>query len=263
MMELRKPSQSSGVTLPDISFFLNKTTSRVDEYYERNNKVSYSSGIAISELGEPCSRKLWYKMRHYLPKEQFQGRMLRLFETGNRAETTLVTALQSFALVGRCQEKVEACDGHLRGMIDGVVLGLPEAPKSEHLAEFKSHSQANFDKLHKDGIKAAFFKHFTQFQIYSYLLGISRWLYLAINKNDDAIYQERGETDTVFAQAQIQRAERIIKSEVPPEKIDKAESYTCRYCVFHDICHYGAAHEINDRNNGKLKPGKNGSWIPV
>lgn len=132
-----------------------------------------------------------------------------------------------------------------------------------HILEVKSHNEKNFKELAKAGIKEGFFKHFVQTQIYGFLRGLERYFYIAINKNDEAIYQERGEIEPVFAQAQIDRAARIIRSNEPPARIGKPDCFDCRFCQFHNICHDGKAHHVNSRNDGTHKPGANGIWIPV
>lgn len=249
--------------MPDISFILNKTTNAIDAWYERNNRVSYNKYLAMSDLGEACSRKLWYKFRNYLPKEAVAGRIQRIFETGQEQENRVIKALQGIALVGNCQARVSACDDHLQGAIDGEILGLSEAPQTTHLLEIKSHNEKNFRELEKEGVEKGFFKHFVQFQIYGYLRKLERYFYIAINKNDEAIYQERGEINPVFAQAQIQRAERIIRSEVAPERIGKEDSFECKWCYFAGICHRGDKWHVGIRNDGTHRPGPNGEWVKV
>jgi hypothetical protein len=60
-------------------------------------KVLYSSGhrnhLGASELGENCHRKLWYKFR-WAKKEDFDGRILRLFNVGHSAEARFISYLR-------------------------------------------------------------------------------------------------------------------------------------------------------------------------
>jgi hypothetical protein len=57
----------------------------------------YESGhrnhLGASTLGEECWRKLWYQFR-WVKKEQFDGRMLRLFNVGHSAEPRFVSYLR-------------------------------------------------------------------------------------------------------------------------------------------------------------------------
>ena len=242
---------------------MNKTTAEIDRWYERNNRVSYNKYLAMSALGDACSRRLWYKFRNYLPKEQVPGRVNRIFETGQEQENRVLRALQGIALVGHCQARVEACNGHLQGAIDGQILGLIESPKTEHVLEVKSHNEKNFKELSSEGVEKGFFKHYVQFQLYGFLRGLTRYFYLAINKNDEHIYQERGDINTVFAQAQLSRAERIINADTPPERIGKEDSWDCKFCQFAGICHRGEPHHVGIRNDGSHRPGPNGEWVKV
>jgi predicted phage-related endonuclease len=123
------------------------------------------------------------------------------------------------------------------GHIDGLGIGFPEAPKSIHLLEFKTHNDKNFKILKKEGPPK---KHLIQMQIYMHLLGpdVRRAMYLAINKNDDEIFQARIEYDKEFAEAQMQKAERIAMLKTPPQRIDdRPEFYICRMCHLRETCH--------------------------
>ena len=50
------------------------------------------------------------------------------------------------------QWRVEAHGGHFGGSLDGVALGLLEAPKTWHVLEFKTHSVKSFADLVAKGV---------------------------------------------------------------------------------------------------------------
>lgn len=68
------------------------------------------------------------------------------------------------------QFAIEALGGHFGGHMDGAALGIPEAPKTWHVTEFKTHSAKSFAKLQKDGVQKAKPQHYAQMQIRSYSL---------------------------------------------------------------------------------------------
>lgn len=247
--------------MADISFLLNRTANKLDDTY--TPRISFAKYLSISELGHPCSRYLWYIFRNYLPKETVTGRVQRIFATGNEQEKRIIDGLQKFTLIGNCQAEVTACNGHLKGFIDAEILGVPEAPKTLHLAEFKSHNDKSFKELKKDGVEKSKFLHMVQMQVYGFLRNLERYFYLAINKNDEEVFVERGEILPAFAKAQIDRADRIITASQPPEKIGKPDSLECKWCIAKEICHFNAPHVIGIRNDGSHKPSKDGTWIPV
>ena len=88
--------------------------------------------------------------------------MLRLFETGRLEEERLIRNLRRIGVTvldvdpetGR-QWHVQAHGGHFGGSLDGVGLGIPEAPKTWHVLEFKTHNaQESFAELKQQGRRA-------------------------------------------------------------------------------------------------------------
>lgn len=236
----------------DLTPYLNRTTALIDRWYEQREAKrggeQYPT-LRVSELGEACARKLWYKFNWVLPPEKFNGKQLRLFDRGNLEEERFIRPLIEMGVqVFNEQQEVTACDGWLTGHIDGMALGLPEGPKTPHLLEFKTHGQKSYDDLVKNKVQKSKFRHFVQTQVYAYLLGITRIMYLAVNKNTDQIYQERYETDKKFAEAQISRAERIIYAGEPPQRIsENPQWFECKFCYFRDVCHNGQPYYEGNR----------------
>lgn len=221
-----------------------KTVSAIYFHHEKKNELDkITSSIPISQLGGPCDRKLWYTFRH-CSQEFFEGRMLRLFETGDLEEPRFTEELRGIGcevhvenLTTGKQFLVTAVGGHVRGYLDGCALGIPEAPKSWHVLEFKSHNQKSFNPLKKHGVQKHKPEHFAQMQIGMHLTGMTRALYLAVNKNTDELYSERVKYGKPYAEELIERARRIITSNTPPERIsDKPDFYQCRWCSNKDLC---------------------------
>ena len=113
-----------------------------------------------SQIGRRCERELWLSFR-WVSRPQFDGRMLRLFRRGQREEAAFVEDLRAIGVIvhdvdrdGR-QFTVEAHGGHFRGHLDGAAVGIPEAPGTWHVLEFKTHNSKSFDKLTKDGVRLA------------------------------------------------------------------------------------------------------------
>lgn len=249
--------------MADISFLLNRTANKLDEVYS-SDRVSFHKYLSIGEIGGHCARSLWYGFRNFLPKEPISGRTARIFETGHAQEQRIIAGLQKFALVGNTQQPVSACNGHLVGFSDFDILGIPEAPQTVHQAEAKSMNNKNFELMKSKGLKEAQFKHFTQVTLYAFLRGLTRYFYIAINKDNEDVFVERGEIDAEFAKARIQYAQRIINATVAPVKIsDDPENMSCKWCPYKQICHFNAPYNINIRNDGSHRPSENGTWVKV
>jgi hypothetical protein len=219
------------------------TVAAIYAAYEAGQTPYHSYGLSISTLGEECARRLWYGFRWAYAPERKEGRILRIFELGEREETDMLDALRKIGCVVEGeQERVRLCGGHLRGKIDGKVTGLPEAPKTQHIVECKSHSDKNFKTLDL-GVARAKHAHHVQIQMYMGYFGTPRGLYMAVNKNDSSLLTERVEFDAMLYAQMIAKAERIIYAARPPERLHKnppsKAAWLCNYCPAFGLCHGG------------------------
>lgn len=197
--------------------------------------------MGASTLGEKCDRKLWLSFR-WAVRENFPGRILRVFRRGHREEETVVEDLRAIGMkvraTGAAQTRVEF-GSHVSGSIDGIITaGVPEAPKKAHVLEIKTHSKKSFDAVEKEGVEKAHPKHFAQMQAYMLGTGVDRALYVAVCKDDDRLYTERVELDKARAQKLIERGKRLAtQDEIPPPISTDASWYECKWCSAHDFCH--------------------------
>lgn len=216
-----------------------KTCEAIDEWWgaQALQANRAASSIHISELGDMCDRRVWLKSRRGSSK--LTGHAARIKDSAYKDISRFIVALRGIGYkIWDEKKQVIALDGQLRGNIDGVVLGVLEAPKREHLLKCSSHKDKYFKDLKNHGVKRAHFEHFIQVQIYMGLLGLKRCLYLAINKNTDEIMQERIEFDSEFFKAQMRRAERIKSAHVAPVKISESPKWwRCKACEYWEDCH--------------------------
>jgi len=209
--------------------------------YEDANEHYDSLGISVGELGNECDRALWYGLRWASPPERLTGRKLSIFRTGDRWEDALVSDLQAIGVeVFGQQDRIRLVAGHVRGKIDGRAMGIPEAPKTEHLMEFKSSNDKSFKELKKKRVRDGKPMHFVQLQLGMHMFGLGRSGYLVVNKNDDERYFERVEYDAEFCLRILARAERIIRSDDPPSKLhedpEAKGAFACGWCKHRGVC---------------------------
>lgn len=220
------------------------TVAAIYSHYKRAGDAEPVRGyLGASIIGHECERFLWYCFRQCC-KSSFDGRMYRLFETGDLAEARFVENLRAIGCEVHDRDPntggqfaVEALGGHFSGHMDGCALGVPEAPKTWHVTEFKTHNAKSFAKLQKEGVKKTKPQHYAQMMVYMHLTGMTRALYLAVNKDTDELYSERVRYDKAEAEQLMARAERVIRATAPPERIaSRPDYFVCNYCDAHDIC---------------------------
>lgn len=198
--------------------------------------------LGASIVGNPCDMALFLEFRGVV-RESFSGRMYRLFNRGQREEATFVKELRSIGCEvwevdpeTGAQWEVKALGGHFSGHLDGVCLGVPEAPKTPHVTEFKTHSDASFRKLQKSGVRVAKPNHYAQMMVYMGAMRLTRALYLAVDKDNDELYSERIEFSKPEYDAIMLRAKRIIETSNPERLAGRPDDFRCRFCPAHAVC---------------------------
>ena len=255
--------------MPSIGEHLQSPTiAAIERFAEESEERGHYPFIRGSEIGKPCERMLWYRFRWVHEPEQFEGRMLRLFDTGHREEARLVKDLKSVGVAvlevdpdtGE-QWTVTALDGHFKGHLDGRATGIIEAPKTEHLVEIKTHNAKSFAQLKKHGVAVSHPTHMAQMQSYMHLAGLKRAFYLAKNKDTDELHVERVHYDEAQALKLMAKGERVRDAhEAPPRVSDDPASFACRFCASKAICHEGAPALRNCRTCLSSSPISGGGW---
>lgn len=233
--------------------------------------------LGASEVGGKCLRATFYKWR-WCGQEQFDPRMLRLFQRGHREEAVIVELLRGAGFQVEVptpgdMERFQFSDfeGHFRGTCDGVAL-----PPGENewvlleLKTWKSETKAQpspgFDALKRYGVAEAEPKHLAQIHVYQGYLGLKRSIYIGQAKNNDELHIERIAFDELQFSVNQSKASTVINSPAtsPPEKISyDPNTYTCRFCAFRKICHEGASistEHTHCRNCIHASPAAAGTW---
>lgn len=245
--------------LPQIQ---SATLKAIWDAWEAGQQNWDSIGISMSDLGSDCDRAIWNSFRWVSKPEFLTGQKLRLFATGHSQEARLIADLRRIPGVtvwdtdperpdernpGQFQQfKVYSHGGHVRGKLDGKAIGLPDAPKTLHVVECKSHNEKNFKLFKTKKLKEAKPAHWWQCQKYMQLEKIDRCLYMGVCKDNDDLYLERIEYDAVAIMQLDARLERIINNNRPPSRIAESPGkYPCMFCKHKDVCHsqeFGRSH---------------------
>lgn len=235
--------------------------------YEGGQESGYREHLGASSIGTECERAVWYSFR-WATRARHTGRLLRLFQTGHMAEARFVADLRRIGVTvmdvdpetGR-QWNLRDATGHFGGSMDAVAIGLPEAPKTWHACEFKTHSAKSFAALVKDGVEKSKPLHYAQMQAYMHLADLDRAFYLAVNKDTDELHAERVKRDAEAGLRIVAKAERIIGAAQPPARISMDPAwFQCRFCDHHAVCHGGAMPERHCRSCLHSTPVAGGEW---
>lgn len=245
---------------------LTPTLTAIYADYEARQGDGLRDHLGASIIGKSCARALWYDFRWVTPSRH-SGRLLRLFETGQLEEDRLVrnlratgaTVLEVDPETGR-QFRVEAHGGHFGGSLDGVAIGILEAPKTWHVLEFKTHGVKSFTELTAKGVMLAKPQHAAQMQVYMHLTGITRAFYVAVCKNTDALHIERIAADSAMAERLLDKAGRVIFAQHPPARISEDPAwFECRFCDHQAVCHVGCEAAVTCRSCLHATP-VDGGW---
>jgi hypothetical protein len=210
------------------------------------NRLHWTSNkLGASAVGEECERRSWYMFRWAVQGEKLDGRKLRLFNRGHREEPLFIEELRGIGVqvhdldpsTGK-QFKFMMHGGHFVAKIDGVGLGIPEAPKTWHILSFKTASAKNAEKVQKQGVRVAKPENWAQSQIEMRLAGLERTLHLSANKDTDELYSERINHDPDESLRLEQKAERVIFAAEPLPGISADPAfYKCKFCPASAVCH--------------------------
>lgn len=238
----------------------------LDKYSEEKFPSEHRNHLGVSIIGDRCSRKLWYNFR-WVKLEKHEPRMKRLLNRGHLEEPKFTELLMWMGFHVRTidpetkkQYRFSSVSGHYGGSGDSVAL-LPDLPNFHILIEYKTHNNKSFTKLKTDRLKISKPQHYTQMCCYGKEFKLKYGLYCAINKDNDDIYFEFVELDWNLATLMEKKAAGIIDSQIAPPRISDQPSYfDCKRCHFNDICHNGAAVEINCRSCRNATPIDKGEW---
>jgi len=205
-----------------------------------------------SSIGKACDRELWLSFR-WAVQVTFRAQMLRLFQRGHNEEASFVKYLRDAGMTivefdenGK-QFSVKFAWGHGGGHLDGAMDNVPGHP-GWHVAEFKTANDSSFNSTKKKGCRDDKPVHWAQMQIYMHLTGMTQASYLVVNKNNDALFYEHVPCDADEAERLIAKAEYIVTSDGPPEKISSQPSaFVCKFCDFKELCHFDATPKTNCR----------------
>lgn len=222
----------------------NDLLARIDALAKNDSERDY---LGASEIGHECSRYLWLKFHKYVEPEQFEPRMLRLFQRGKNEELIFETHIYDLGIeiLERCTDQAGFKDGFFAGHGDGVYLIDGERVA----AEMKTHSLKSFGMLKRGKLLQTHPKHYAQCIMYAGKFNCAYALYMAVNKNDDELFFDVIDFNQEEYKEYCDRAEYITTADKPPDRIaSKSSDYRCKMCHAHAVCWGLEMPRVNCRN---------------
>ena len=199
-----------------------------------------------SRLGEECARKLQYE---YLGGSlTMTAKLHNIFAAGHASEAAVAELLkQIFDLrtekaTGR-QFGFETAQGRIKGHIDGVICGGPEAfGPYPYLWEAKAVGGKYFTALVKNGVRAerpVYAGQIATYQAYMELTD-NPALFSVANRDTGEIHFERVPFDPKLAQECTDRGVQVLQAvdagETLPRAYTSSDFFKCKFCDFHAQC---------------------------
>ena len=244
--------------------------SDIDSFCKAELAEDPRTHLGASIIGNDCKAYVWNTFR-WLKFEQFDGRMLRLFNRGHEEEARFCRWLCGIGFEVReldpetkKQFRIVGCKGHFGGSLDAMM----RAPARYNLpvdliilGEFKTHNTKSFDKVKRQGVQISKPQHFRQMCSYGRAYGFKFGLYCAVCKDTDELYFEIVQVDERQADDLFRKAEEIVFTQVRPAKIAQtATFFDCKYCDYSGLCHGNEIPNKNCRSCSNAFPVDNAEW---
>lgn len=240
--------------------------------------------LGASQIGKSCARAIWYGHR-WAAKAEHDGRMLRLFDRGDREEAVFVDDLRAIGLCvepfdprfpgERRQRRARWHAGHFSHGADALLdlrgcpkillpAALVESGAERAVGEFKTAKADKWRALTREGLEKNHPQYWAQCQVGMLGHGVEWCLFLSVCKDTDDIYAEWFRLDRGVAERYVERGRQIIEAPVPPPRIsDDPSYYECRFCDFREQCHYRQLPLVSCRTCAHSTPsleGVDGEW---
>jgi hypothetical protein len=219
---------------------------------EREAAIPPRNYLGASSLGAPCERQVWYQLQG-APCEPRKAGLICAAEDGHRTEALLAERLRLVPGVrlwtegeGKKQFGFSDFDGRFKGHIDGVIVGLIQAPKTPHLWENKAVNEKKFGEfrsaLHKFGEKQTLqnfsYQWYVQAQCYMGYFDLTRHYLTVASAGGRDVLSCRTEFVPAVFDALRNKARRVLEAKEPPKRVmDNPSYYLCKWCPFREHCY--------------------------
>lgn len=210
--------------------------------------------LGASLIGEPCARKIWYKFNGF-PEEKSPWADIAncAADSGHYAEEVTAKRLKAIPGLKLLTHKddgkqygFEAFGGKFKGHVDGLIIGLLQAPKADHIWEHKDKDHKKFADFQnkkqeygdKNTLKNWDQVYYAQAQVNMHYFNINRH-YMTVSYAGGRRYEScRTDYNAEDAAMYVDRADKIISATAPPPRINEnPDFFVCKFCPFKEDCH--------------------------
>ena len=221
---------------------MEKTLRLIPEFEKLTTVTSPRGYIGCSVIGHECDRYIWLNKYGKQLKYEIPFRLGRIFERGNLEEERIFSSIKKLSCVELLSTQLSFASSILQGSCDGVIK---DKQGNQYILELKTMNDGNFKRLKKHGLSKSNATYWSQCQAYMHLaielllLDFKGVLFLAVNKNDESMYEELIEYDPLVGEGLVAKAKRIDGLEEMPDGIFSVEKkpQACFTCSFHKHCY--------------------------
>ena len=209
--------------------------------------------IGASSIGDDCELKLWmyYKYPHLARKTKAELKLAAM--DGHRCEDFMAANFRKIPGIevithdenGK-QFGFSDLGGAYKGHWDGLITGIPQAPKTTHTWEHKAKNEAFYEKLlkikekfdEKEVLKEWDYLYYCQAVTYMHYSDTTRHYMTVSTSGLRKIQSIRTDCNPKLAILLREKAERISRYPSPPTGISTNPSFwRCKdFCDFKDNC---------------------------
>lgn len=240
-MLIRAPQQ------PDL--LLQAIYAHIEDEAAKEPKRHY---IGASSIGDDCELKLWMQFRYPQLAKRRKAELIMAANDGHHSELVIadyIGKIPQVELITRGADGKQLgfsdLDGLYKGHYDGMIIGVPQAPKTMHIWEHKSKNEKYYDKLttlkntldEKEVLKEWDYSYYCQAVVYMEYSGASRHYMTVAKAGTRALQSLRTNENPALAKLLREKAQRIINYPSQPVGISENPSFwKCKWCDFSESC---------------------------
>jgi len=226
----------------------------IKDYIEDEAKKEKPRGyIGASSIGSECELKLWLQYKYPHLSRERGAKLILAANDGHRSEDLmagLIRQVEGVDLITHDANGKQLGFSDLNGLYcghwDGLITGIPCAPKTRHVWEHKSKNQKFYDKLtklkdevdEKEVLKEWDYIYYCQAVVYMEYSGCTRHYTTVALAGTRDFQSIRTNANPELAKQLREKAARIINYPVAPIGISTNPSwFACKHlCDFIENC---------------------------